>query len=82
MRRYDCANYSILCIYGILFFLYLVSFKLVVIIPMIFAALKPIMVTNMLYISKMKAIVGVEVYEVIIIWIIACHYMKIVLLVL
>ena len=50
LRSYDCASNSILCVYGILPFLYLVSFKWVVIIPVIFTTLTPIntVVCNML----------------------------------
>ena len=51
MRGCCCANNNILCIYGILNFLYLVSFKKAVIVLLIVAALTPIttLVSNTLY---------------------------------
>ena len=42
MRDYDYANSNILCIYGILAFLYLVLFKWVAIVLVIVAALTSI----------------------------------------
>ena len=42
MRGYDCANNSILCIYDILTFWYLVSFEWVVIVLVVVAALTAI----------------------------------------